>query len=248
MEQLIFFAFIIFLSVVESLARSRRAKKAKERGTAPEGDPRYDFEWAQKSPDELPTYDDDPSYDDMASYDEEITSYDDAVEEDRVEPSRGRPSTETVLPGNLFEELAALAGQLEAEQEKARTIRIPRESPPLPEPEEPLAIPTRGGSRASVPRPPRRATPVRVERAPMRVPTRSLPQRPDHFVHSSHADYGTDPSERAPSAQDVLDPLRRPLSEDAAAVRKQLMSHSPSALRQAIILNEVLGPPLAMRE
>lgn len=229
MEQLIFFAFIIFLSVVESLARSRRAKKAEEQGTVPqEGDPRYEFEWAQKSPDELPTYDEDPSYDDLASYD-------DAVEDDE-EPVRARPSTETVLPGNLFEELAALAGQVEAQKERARTIRIPRESPPLPEPDVlPLPMP----SRSSVPRPPRRST---------RVPDRIVPARPDHFVHRSHAEYGTDPSERSRSEQDVLDTLRRPLSEDAAAVRRQLMSKSPSALRQAIILNEVLGSPVAMRE
>ena len=67
-------------------------------------------------------------------------------------------------------------------------------------------------------------------------------------MHLAHAGYGTDPSERAPSEQDGLDPLARTLSSDARAIRVQLLSDSASALRQAIILQEVLGPPKAMQE
>ncbi|MDG2281980.1 MAG: hypothetical protein P8L45_02615, partial [Longimicrobiales bacterium] len=72
--------------------------------------------------------------------------------------------------------------------------------------------------------------------------------RPTHLVHKSHAEYGTDPSERSRSEQDGLDPLARTLSADAKAIRRQLRNHGKSALRQAIILQEVLGPPKAMRE
>jgi hypothetical protein len=69
-----------------------------------------------------------------------------------------------------------------------------------------------------------------------------------HGVHESHVGYGTDPSARAPSAQDRLDPLARVLSADASAVRGQLRSQGAHALRQAVILHEVLGPPASERE
>ena len=89
-----------------------------------------------------------------------------------------------------------------------------------------------------------------AERA--RTPTyqRRGPARPvaSHRVHLAHAEYGTDPSERSRSEQDGLDPLARTLSADAKAIRGQLLSNSASALRRAIILQEVLGPPKAMRE
>ena len=69
-----------------------------------------------------------------------------------------------------------------------------------------------------------------------------------HHIHRTHAEFGTDPSERAPSEQDGLDPLARALSAEAKAVRRQLRSDSASALRQAIVLQEVLGPPKAVQE
>ena len=70
----------------------------------------------------------------------------------------------------------------------------------------------------------------------------------EHRAHRAHDDYGTDPSERAPSEQDGLDPLARHLGADAAAVRARLRSRDTSALRQAIILQEVLGPPAVLRK
>jgi hypothetical protein len=69
-----------------------------------------------------------------------------------------------------------------------------------------------------------------------------------HEVHLSHWDYGTDPSERAPSREGVIDPFAERHDPDAAAVTRQLRSRSRSALRRAIILHEVLGPPMALRE
>jgi hypothetical protein len=68
-----------------------------------------------------------------------------------------------------------------------------------------------------------------------------------HVVHQAHVGFGTDPSERARSAQDGLDPLARRLSADAYAVHKQLRTGGRHALRQAVILQEVLGPPVATR-
>ncbi|MEM7417834.1 MAG: hypothetical protein AAF389_20260 [Gemmatimonadota bacterium] len=241
MDQLLFFGFIIFISILESIARSRRAKKQKEQGEVRGEDPRYEFEWAQKSPDDLPTYDADPSYDDMPSYD-------DAVEEDvapRAPVRDQRPSTESMLPGNLFEELAALANQLEVEKEKAQTVRVPKQSPPLPESQTSGNdwLPTPSSSRPA-PRPVRTRRSEAVTRA---KPTRGTP-RPPHRVHDAHRYFGTDPSERPPPIQDGMDPLRETLSEDAKAVREQLTSQSTSALRQAFILKEVLGTPVGLQE
>ena len=77
--------------------------------------------------------------------------------------------------------------------------------------------------------------------------TRSrAPTHGQHQVHRAHRGYGTDPSTRAPSEQDGLDPLAEVLSQDAATIRRQLMSHRAHALRQAVILQEVLGPPVAL--
>ena len=76
----------------------------------------------------------------------------------------------------------------------------------------------------------------------------SVGQPDSHQIHRTHAEFGTDPSERAPSEQDGLDPFARALSAEAKAVRRQLLSDSASALRQAIVLQEVLGPPKAMQE
>lgn len=90
---------------------------------------------------------------------------------------------------------------------------------------------------APEPAPPPPPPPVEVEPVPVRA----------HRVHRSHAGYGTDPSSRPRSEQDDLDPLKTRISEDARAVRRQLGSRSSSALRRAVILQEVLGPPAAMR-
>tara|TARA_Y100001936_G_C15883115_1_gene563879 strand:- start:482 stop:880 length:399 start_codon:yes stop_codon:yes gene_type:complete len=76
----------------------------------------------------------------------------------------------------------------------------------------------------------------------------SLGKPVSHHIHRTHAEFGTDSSERAPSEQDGLDPFERALSAEAKAVRRQLRSDSASALRQAIVLQEVLGPPKAMQE
>lgn len=96
---------------------------------------------------------------------------------------------------------------------------------------------TRGKAREPEPPPP---APVEVEPIPPRPVGR-------HRVHRAHLEYGTDPSTRRRSEQDEIDPLRVRLSRDAAAVRRQLRSHRRHALRRAVILHEILGPPAATR-
>lgn len=222
MEELIFFAVIVFFSIIESIARSRKAKRS---GQAPDDGlpelplpPEIEPDWrSQPVPKRanLPSYDQDPSYDDAVDAGARGRSA-------RPElPGGGhdgatRPSSETMLPGGLFEELAELAGQLE--RAKAKPIKLPKQSPPLP---------TR-------PRP--------------TVPARRTPAPVEHRVHRAHAEYGTDPSERSRSEQDGLDPLAEHLSADARAVREQLASKNPAQLRRAFIMHEVFGPPVSQRE
>lgn len=83
---------------------------------------------------------------------------------------------------------------------------------------------------------------------PLPVEVESIPRRPveTHRVHRAHVGYGTDPSSRARSEQDGLDPLARSMSADVKKVRRQLRQ-GRHALRRAVILQEVLGPPASIR-
>lgn len=244
MEELIFFAVILFFSIVESIARKKKAGRTEGSGGASRPDPseplEQQFEWTNNPPD-LPTYDGDPSYDEGPSYDEQL-SYDERGE-GALQPRHAAPSemsrsssADTMLPGGLRaeQEWVRRSG---VQRERARTVKTSEQSPPLP-------APTRtSSSRTRVPAPPRSRTPR------SKVVGRSAGrQGSEHPVHEAHAGYGTDPSERARSEQDGLDPLKWELSKDARAVRAQLLSHGDSGLRQAVILQEVLGPPVSMRD
>jgi hypothetical protein len=78
---------------------------------------------------------------------------------------------------------------------------------------------------------------------------RSLaPPDPEHFIHLAHQGFGTDPSERARSVQDALHPLGERMSATAIGVRRDLRGGSAAALRQAIVLKEVLDPPVSLRD
>lgn len=260
MEELIFFAVIIFFSVLESIARSRKAKKRKEADVdSPLPDPR---EWETRSPDldppgregslggppgdDPPSYDDDPSYDEVATRkrqereDRTLDRYqtprgtDDPV---RPTPVDRRPSSETMLPGDLLEQLESLARGRQPERQKgSRPVEPPRRSPPSPTPIERSEV----GTGRGVSGPVGSTAPV-GSRDPIGAGS------VEHAVHRSHAGYGTDPSSRAPSEQDGLDPLAERLDADAAAVRRMLYAGGRPALRQAMVLKEVLGPPQALR-
>lgn len=251
MEELIFFAVIIFFSILESIARSRKAK-----GGGQAESPLPDrSEWEVDLPDLEPSRSG-RGANDIEAYDDG-PSYDDAVEEERPPPAV-RPSSETMLPGDLLEQLEALARGRTVEREEARTIELPKQSPPLPTPVERTEVGTGHASTDPVGthspyRPPGSTgssgpvgstTPI-GSKPP--VGAGAITRRPDHYVHQSHAGYGTDPSSRAPSEQDGLDPLAEYLDADGVRVRGQLFG-GREALRQAFVLKEVLGPPKALRE
>jgi hypothetical protein len=163
-----------------------------------------------------------------------------------------------MLPGGLLEELAGIAGKLEAERqrmeraeadvrsEEGRAESVEQQPVRAQQQKRWEELQQRREARAREREERAKAVEIRRAKSPLsRGPARP---RPSHRVHRAHAEFGTDPSERTRSEQDGLDPLARTLSADAKAVRGQLLSDSASALRQAIILQEVLGPPKAMQE
>jgi hypothetical protein len=229
-EEFIFFAVIIFFSIIESISRSRKARQQGQPGESSElPSPE---EWREDFPTtDLPTYDDEPSYEEPAAIEERERA------RAAYRTEKQRTASQTLLPSDLFEELAGLAGRLEQEHVKARTLDLPKQSPPvpLPEPERVHHAP----DRSRRPEPARSLVPAGRQRS-------AGSER--HIVHQAHAGYGTDPSSRAPSEQDGLDPLAQSLGQDARAIRTQLLSHTGPELRQAIILQEVLGKPVALRD
>ena len=260
MEELIFFAVIIFFSMLESIARRRKQKQGGGRiedvsTEGREAEP-WEYDDPQQAYDDLPTYDDDPSYDDLPSYDDRATRSGSQPPPAPRGIAPREPSSRSMLPGGLLEELAGIAEKLEAERQRteradaeARSSEGRAESVEDGRAKEQKrweVLQDRRDARARE----REELAKAREAERVRIPTtRGLARpRPSHRVHRAHAEYGTDPSERTPSEQDGLDPLARTLSADAKAIRGQLLSDSASALRQAIILQEVLGPPKAMRE
>ena len=211
MEELIFFGVIIAFTILDSVARTRKAKLAAEAENLAPSVTREPEAWEESIHDrDVPIFDPGPEFsDEQASHVEEppprYGSQPDESESVRAESepfSRG-PSSEMLLPRDLLGEFAGLVGGLEDTPAKP-VAPPPPPPPPTPEP------------------------------------------RPEHRVHLAHADYGTDPSERAPSEQDGLDPLAEHLSADASWVRRQLRSRGIHALRQAVVMQEVLGPPAAL--
>jgi hypothetical protein len=221
MEELIFFAVIIFFSIIESIARSRKKKSGGSAQIPHEWEPDAgrDTRRGRAAPTpggpayEAPTYGT-ASYDSDRSYDElEVEEAD--SREVLPEATASRSGSEGMIPADIWEEIEGLA---RGRMRELETRPEPRASPPAPLP------------------------PARLgwgKRAPSVGPT--------HRAHLAHQGYGTDPSERAPSALDGLDPLARSLSADAAAVRSQLRPGGRHALRRAVILREILGPPASLR-
>jgi hypothetical protein len=258
MEELIFFAVLIFFSIVESIARSRKQRKGG--GPLPEIPDEASPEWEgaerprpRPSPSarprprmsEVPSYDDDASFDARASSETE-PSFDEAA---TSEEERGRrsASSESMIPADIWAEIEGLAREAKVELPAPRPKSQPR-LPPKPQPKVPT--PPRRGPQPGRPAPktpprPRPTAPPRKPTAPQR-PT-AIEGTPAHPVHLSHTGYGTDPSERARSAQDALQSAEVAVHADASAVRNQLRGGGSHALRQALILHEVLGPPVSSK-
>ena len=226
MEQLIFFAVIIVFSIVESVARSRQKKRGPQ---APQVPPEWQWEPEKAELPNRPTYDAEPTFDAEQSIEERPTfdaepTFDDVVSTRRSRDDIEPPRRAQRSPATTSESMIPADLWEEIAGLGRGRAPVPAETAPTP--------------------PPARQPQTRP------LPTRALrptPVHEAHRVHQAHAGFGSDPSERARSEQDGLDPLARRLSADASAVRQQLRTRGMHALRQAVILHEVLGPPVSTR-
>jgi hypothetical protein len=255
MEELIFFAVLIFFSIIESIARSRKQRTG---GTLPDTPGEAPAEWGREAgqaqrpgprpaPQPRPRMSDVPSYDEDASFDararQEGRSFDEAATSDE-ERRRRAASSESMIPADIWREIEGLAREAKVEL----PLPAPRPKPQSPRPQ--AQLPKPGGARQR-----KRPAPKSPQRMPPTVPQPRRPALPEptvegaaaHPVHLSHAGYGTDPSDRARAEQDLLAPTRSASAANAVAVREQLRSQGANALRQALILQEVLGPPAASK-
>jgi hypothetical protein len=217
MEPFIIFAIIIAFSIMDSIARKKRAGMQLPPGPDESEGVGVRAQWPQGRP----TRDADVSYDDV---------------EIRREAAAPAPtSSEAMVPAEIWEEIIGLASGSKGAR-------------PVPKPA-PRPVARQGATRPT-PTPIVRSKPVKPVRA-----TRTAPAPPAEAsesdairsVHLSHREFGTDPSQRSRSAQDGLDPLRRERGADPTSARHQLRSKAKHALRQAVILHEVLEPPVALQ-
>lgn len=84
---------------------------------------------------------------------------------------------------------------------------------------------------------------------PVQQKRASLPEPSVHPIHLTHPEYGTDPSERTPAVQHGLVSLSDGPESSASVLRSQLgLTSDNESLKRAVILHEVLGSPVALRE
>lgn len=232
MNELLFFGIIALFTILEGISR---AKKKRGGGTLPvpeewetdlEPDPR---EGARG----LPVPGRTVEAEGITAEGEKYVSVPDrpwATPTDRgaeTPPS----SSEGLIPADIWEEITAMA-RGEAPPRRARPMPTPA-PPPVPPRERPA--PAQRRERLAPPRPPR----------PAPVP-RPAPTAAPHRLHATHPTLGRPVHERLTRLDTPADHWVR-VDPDVAAARGMVRG-GPSALRRAIILSEVLGPPVSMRE
>jgi hypothetical protein len=229
--EFIFFAVLILFSILESIARKQKERvEGGERPPAPEA-PRPSR--PRRSERGVP----------------DVQRGGERLEED---------SSETLIPADIWEEIAGLAsGRAPQQGRRAPGPGRRTPSPPsrrFPESRPGNRLPERPATGTAWPEAESKEA-LNVERIedeitrPVRTYT-GLHPRPagqPHPVHRSHPEFGMDPSEREPSR---LTASRREAGrESAKRVRAVLRgSRGADALREAVILREVLGPPAGLRD
>lgn len=267
MEQLIFVGIILLFSVLEAVARKGRARQGggEEIPLPPEPRPRRPPPRPSPRPSQ-PTgtvphsYDEDPSFDETVRGDETRMRPEPAAERaaplegakplqpPAEDPGRSRAGSEGLIPAEVWDEI----------QRMARGEGPGERQPPVES--RPAGWPKPASSR---PRPSKKARPSERAGAPTaqrrsakglgRAPAAALDAAPetegtaDHAVHLAHAGYGTSPAARG-GTRPAATPAGAP--GPAEAIRR-LLTRQPgslSSLRQAVVLQEVLGPPPGLRD
>ncbi len=187
MGELIFFGVLILFSILESVARQRKQRQEEAGGGE-----------APESPSSRP---------------EERSTRSSGTT--RPGGPSSQESAETMLPADLWEEIAGLAAG-----------RVP-EAPTEPARRRPSK--TAGGKRPDT-----------------AGWTPSVPGE-QHPIHDTHRDYGTAPSTRRASELDWKPTVTG--NANAKRVRALLRgSGGADALKQAVMLQEILGPPISMKD
>ncbi|GMV04228.1 MAG: hypothetical protein AMXMBFR53_05090 [Gemmatimonadota bacterium] len=248
MEQLIFVGIIVLFSILEAVARKGKERQGgggdlpvPEEEARPAPRPRSAPETRSRP---APASSGPPAYDHDASYDDKVEG----------RPTRPRPTSEGLIPAEVWDEIQRMArGEAPVEAPPPPPPPRPRPPPAKPSPRPGGAPPARRTPPKPAPArgvPTARRVPAEVSRPvpagkPETVDAGALEGSPDHAVHLSHAAYGTPVAGRltgfAPEASG------RRASREAGAAR-ELLRGGPARLRQAVILQELLGPPLALRD
>ena len=222
MEQFIFIGVIVLFSILDGIAKKkkREAQQAQQAQQASYEPTPEEADWQWE-----------PAGEDLQSYDA-APSVGDYVEDDDGIP--GEPLPRYTQPyGSQPQQPASPAGGAQGlipkdiweEIAALAAGRPPPQPAPAPQPPQAYVVPA----------------PVEAPR-----PTRG-PDRPEHRAHLAHAKYGTAVSSR-------LQPMDRPemhqeagLSREIRSVRR-LLAGGSGDLRKAVILQEVLGAPVTLRD
>ncbi len=156
--------------------------------------------------------------------------------EEQVRPPRpvARPMTPPVARGDAPRPAPPIQRPLPAGMERPRPPVRPPQPPTRPaRPAQPQASPTLRERMAGAPRGPARPT----------TPVARQPVTPQPVPVAGTAS----PSQAPPVLADLTAPRRAPASGEALSA-KSFRSLSGAELRRAIVLNEVLSPPLALRD
>ena len=227
MEQLIFVGIIILFSMLEAVARKKRQTGETGAELPQTKPPERTAEARRPRPQQrtLPSYDQDPSFDDIA----------DAGSQGAA---GGPASSEGLIPVEVWEEIQAIARGGKAPARSAP----PRPQPKAPSPPDrgPARVPTRAARPATAPM----STVARKTRAEP-VPEVAVGTGPEHSVHLTHPEYGKPIQDRLTGFGD--DSRARGLSVEARAVRSVLRGGG-AGLRQAVLLEEILGPPVSLKD
>lgn len=217
------------------------------------------------------SYDEDPSFDEAATAEEGRIRPEPPAERappigEEAVPRRS--GSEGLIPAEVWDEIQRMA-RGEAPQGREGTTSSPFPPPPAPVPA-PSAPPERrppmsrppGWAKPAPPRPrpAGKAKPSERAGAPTaqrrsgkglgRAPARAVEAPPqqegtaDHPVHLAHEAFGTAPSARA----GVSPEGPAPRGPSGAEALRRLLASDRGTLRQAVILQEVLGPPPGLRD
>lgn len=221
MEELIFFGILIAFSILDAIARK---KKRQQGGGAriPTPEEWEEDEWVD---DDLPTYDADPSYDDGTEDPDGIP---------------GEPLPRYAKPYGAGRREERLAGPARPKGPSSSEGMVPSD---IWEEIEALA---RGEARTPPPPSPTRPAPG-SQSEPGRGPAPPPKAEEMHPVHRTHPGLGKPISQRTGVGR-VEDVTPGPTLGPQARKARRLVMRGGVSLRQAVLMREVLGPPVAFRD